>query len=126
MKLFLRFCFILPAVLLPLPLHASDMSGLVYLVIIWPLGIFLSLTLIILLILTGSKLRKREYNPRTRLLGRIALITALLEMPLFSLYVFTSRDAMRAVEVGIVSVLPVILLGLLCLRNGLRLMRASG
>jgi hypothetical protein len=121
--------WMLPAVLLaslPVAARADNLGGLVYVVVIWPIGALLCISLIILSIIAAVKRRRKRFTRGSRTFGIWATGVAIAEAAIFPFVVAgldASFGARGNVEALLVSVLPVLLASAVCIVLAIRLVR---
>jgi hypothetical protein len=104
--------------------RADNLGGLIYLLVIWPVGGLLCISLIVLGILAAVKLKKKA-TEGTRTFGKWVAGTAIAEAAIYP-FVVAGLDAgwdARAGGVMFFSMLPVLVLSAVCVVLGFVLIR---
>jgi len=111
--------------LLPAGARADDLGGLVFVVIVWPLGAILFISLTVLGIIGLSKRKKEKPTPADRTFGKWLVGTSLAEAVFYLIAVLlvTGKWFSRAPELTVISLAPLLVLATLCLFLGRALIR---
>jgi hypothetical protein len=121
----LTAAFFLGLLLAPSTARADNMSGLIFVVVIWPVGLLCGLLLMVLGAVAKWRLRSRTVSPTSTFPHTLMVISIIVGLGFPLLTLILSFDADPDAEILVMTILPVEVLAVWCVVMGRRLARQA-